>query len=261
MAEPYGSMAQAFIRTMCLFLMSFGMLCVGVGIKFAVKKHYAHYKRIHAYMLVGGLSFTLFWLYIKRFDSSFLVMDQDSEIYGVNVDLRHSRQRRYVLWGLQTFMSLAILPLPLLVELETGVEGATTQGLSAPQLLAILIFVLALIMAVELLIRPSLAERELMYRKISGVKFEECMLSRTGATRPCGAEPRNGRELWTIVRQKMKVWAYTQRFKRTIASLSDGTLQRPGTITEVAEAMPMNLHRLTNHSCDEVNFHISEIDV
>lgn len=100
------------MRSICHFLMSFGIICLSVGIKFGLSEEYAHYHRSHAWMLVGGLSFTLVCLHVSRFTNFYDMDPDDALLYGIpGFSYTRSLYLRWAVWGLQLLIAVCMLPL------------------------------------------------------------------------------------------------------------------------------------------------------
>eukprot|EP00048_Salpingoeca_helianthica_P011177 m.160402 g.160402 ORF g.160402 m.160402 type:complete len:697 (+) comp15187_c0_seq5:289-2379(+) len=164
----HGHPLLAFVRNVFLFLMSFGILCLSVGLKFVMSHPGKAFRRAQSFLLVSGLATTFFFMHLRRFTNMFVIVESDAHIYNVEYNVSHGKRRRYFIWGLQCFLSLCFLLFGLVV-------GNGDTGVRPAHLLAMLIAWLVVMGTVDLCARPTANEKELMRRKACGIQFGDVL--------------------------------------------------------------------------------------
>ena len=244
----------AILRNVCQFLMSFGILYVGVGLKFALAESYAEYKRDHAWTLVGGLAFTYFWMHVCRFTNFCTAAPDDAVRYDVpEFRFRYSLLTRRAIWCIQIVLGLAVLPLVLTIDTaqahdeeaanitsstacgDHSTHGpATTAGLYAGELLAILLAMTLFSAFLELFCLPTSAESRLAEVKQAGPPiFDHALFA--GSVRHSLplvkiSGGRTGKDLWDVLRSRVLHWARKRRTARAFEEASSGALCQPGNL-------------------------------
>jgi hypothetical protein len=226
----YGSAIWVFLRNLCMVLLSFGILCVGVSMKAIMLSSTQPYTRTNAFLLTSGAGIALFFMNMCRFTHIFVVNDKDPLIYGMDYNAARGRLRRYAVWGVQAFMSLCVIPFGLTV----GTDGS---GLSAPELLAVLnayVFVFGII---ELAARPTSLEQELLLRMQTPVHLSDLMAGfvhgppRTSTLPPGPLNPgqrARARENWSRLFHGFAVIKYAEVKADTLHRYATNELLRPG---------------------------------
>lgn len=249
----YGSALRALLNSVCVYLISIGIMCVGVGFKFTLSYPYEEYHRAHAWMLVAGLSNSFFWGGALQFTDFYEVQPETAAIYDVEYDHVWGRYRRVILYLLKMALGLLMLPIATLVDTKRGPangdgdDGATvvTEGITSSQLIGILLCFTCVQMVLTYFTKPTTIEVDLMHRMRAGLPL--LRRYRTGALRrqvssqvisrlegvPEGdeaAERRSGKELWAMLRWHVDRWRYSQRVARMFQTMGTGELHRPGDV-------------------------------
>ena len=263
----HGSALRALLKNLCIYFMSVGIMCLGVGFKLLLKYSYSEYQRSNAWMLVAGFSATFFWSALSQFTDVFEVPQGASAIYNPSYSYDWGRLRRWGVYGLKIVLALAVLPLALLVDTSRDQGGNVVGGIGAPELLMILLFVALVHLVVTTLTRPTRIEKQLICCMHQGLSLLGPPLhrmitrrvvsgARTGGVEPTLAtisseygglvrkvskvstageiangesmEQRRGKELWQMLRDHVNTWRYSQRVARMFSTHSGNTLQCPG---------------------------------
>lgn len=226
----YGSAIWVFLRNLCIFCMSFGILCVGVSMKAVMVSSTEPYTRTNAFLLTCGVACAMFFMNLCRYTHIFVVSDQDALIYGMNYNAAHGRLRRYAVWGVQAFLSLGLIPLALAVDMDGN-------GLSAPGLLGVLNAYVFVVGIVDLAARPTQLEQELLMRMKTPIRLSDLMAGYIPSppresTLPPGplspVQKTRAQERWARLFHGFAIVKYAEVKAETLHRYATNELVRPG---------------------------------